>query len=108
MEENSEAAPAGQGHPFTQASLSPQRVENPRHRARILAAIAGFPLGAVNLFDDLDGDEDVILLKTEERVGIVEQDVCVEDVVFDQARRAPPCAVVRPDQHTPWMLHFIR
>ena len=84
VEENAEPAPRGQRNPFTQAALAAERVEQPRDRPCVLAAVAGFPLEAVDLLDDFDGNEDAVILKAEERVRVVEQDVGVEDVVFYQ------------------------
>jgi hypothetical protein len=36
----------------------------------------------VNFLDDLDGHEDGVFLEIDERIGVVEQDVGVENVVF--------------------------
>ena len=49
---------------------------------RILPKLAGFPFEAVNFLNDFDGDQDVVFLKAQNGVGIVEKDVGVEDVIF--------------------------
>jgi hypothetical protein len=67
----------------------------------MLPPVARLALEAVDLLDDLDGNEDLILLEAQQGVGIVEQDVRIEDVVLYQGWLAPPRAVLRPDRLTP-------
>ena len=74
--------PLGRFHALAQAAFAAKAVEHPRNLPRILAELGGFALEAVNLLDDLDGDQDVVVVKVEERVGVVENNVGVENVIF--------------------------
>ena len=49
---------------------------------RVLAEFRGFAFEAVNFLDDFYGDQDVVILEIEQRIGVVEQDVGVENVVL--------------------------
>ena len=52
------------------------------NRAGILAELGRFPFESIDFFDDLDRDQDIVLFKTEEAVGVVEEDVGINNVVF--------------------------
>jgi hypothetical protein len=51
--------------------------------ARIAPDVVVSPFELVELFDDGEGDNDLVLLEDEEGVGIVEKDVGVENEVLD-------------------------
>ena len=82
VERDLELAAVRQIHAGAQAALAAKAVEHPRNRARVAAQLGGFALEPVNLLDDLDGHEDIVFLEIDERVGVVEQDVGVENVIF--------------------------
>ena len=86
VEADFQLAAIRQIHARAQAAFAAKTVEHPRHRAGVAAQLGGFALEAVNLLDDFDGHEDVVLLKIEERIGVVEQDVSVEDIVFHRLK----------------------
>jgi hypothetical protein len=54
--------------------------------ARVAPQLGEIPLELVDLFYDVDRDDDVVVFELEECAGIVEQDVGVEDVVLAQPR----------------------
>jgi len=56
------------------------------NKAGILAEFGGFALKAVNLLDDLDRQENMVILEIEERIGVMEQDVGVENVILFHGR----------------------
>jgi hypothetical protein len=62
-------------------------VEDPGNRTGILSTLGGLPLEFVDFLEDLDGDKDVVVLKAEDRVGVVNQDVRVENVILDLGGR---------------------
>ena len=74
--------PLGSFHAFAQAAVAAKAVEHPRHAARVLAQFGGLALEAVNFLDDFDGNQDVIVLEAQKRIGIVQEDVGVENVIF--------------------------
>jgi hypothetical protein len=84
MEENAESPPGGKIDPFAQPAGSPEAVQQSRDGARVVAAITRLPFESVDLFDDLDRNEDMIFLKAKQGMRIVEQDIGVQDVVFYQ------------------------
>src|SRR3989442_12901359 len=47
-------------------SLRPQAVQRSRDGAGIGATLGGFPFEPVDLLDDFDGNQDIMLLKTED------------------------------------------
>jgi len=48
-----------------------------------LPPLAGLPLEFVDLLQDLDRYQDVVVLKVEQGVGVVQEDVGIENVVLD-------------------------
>ncbi len=82
MERDFELAAVRQFHARAQAAFAAKAVEHPRHRARVAAQFGGLALEAVNLLNDLDGHEDIVFLKIDERIRVVEQNVGVENVIF--------------------------
>ena len=77
-----ELATVRQVHAFAQAAGAAKTVEHPRHAARVLTQVGGLALEPVNLLDDLDGNQDMIVHEAQKRVGVVQEDVCVENVIF--------------------------
>ena len=82
LKDDFQLAAVGQFHAFAQAALAAKAVEHPRNRARVLAELGGFALEPVNFLDDFDGNQDVVFREAEQRIGVVEEDVGVEDVIF--------------------------
>ena len=82
LEDDAEDAAVGEHDAFGEGTLAAEGVEAPGNGPRVLAALAGLALELVDLLDDLDGDEDVVVLEVEQGVGVVEEDVGVEDVVL--------------------------
>ena len=82
LERDFQLAAVGQMHALAQAAFAAKAVEHPRNGAGVLAEFGGFALEAVNLLDDLDGDQDIVVGEVEERVGVVENNVGVENVIF--------------------------
>ena len=82
VKQDAELAAIGQRHPLVKLSGAAKTVQHPRDGSGILPELVGFAFEPVDFFDDLDGQENLVILELEEGVGVVEQDVCVEDVVF--------------------------
>jgi len=53
---------------------------------RVLAAFGGFPFEAIDLFDHFNRDQDAVVVKTEEGIGIVEEDIGIKYVIFHAKR----------------------
>ena len=81
-------AAVGQLHAFAQAAVAAKAVEHPRHGARVLAEFGGLALEAVNFLNDFDGNEDVIVLKAQQRMRIVQEDIGIKDVVLHNSKQA--------------------
>ena len=82
IEDDAKPATVGQSNTFTQAAVLAKTVEHARDGPCILTELAGFAFEAIDLFNDFNGDEDEVLFEAEDGVGIVEEDVGVENVVF--------------------------
>jgi len=52
-----------------------------------LAQLAGFAFETVYFLNDLDGQEDIVFLETEQGVGVVEQDIGIKDVILFHEQR---------------------
>ena len=87
MERDLELAAVRQVHARAQAAFAAKTVEHPRNRARIAAQLGGFALEAVNFFNDFNRHEDIMFLKIDERIRIVEQDVGVENEIFHAKKK---------------------
>ena len=57
-------------------------VEQARDRAGVAAPLRALALELIDLLDHVDRDDDVVVLEPEDGVGVVKQDVGVEDVVL--------------------------
>jgi hypothetical protein len=74
----------------------------------VLPPVARLSLEAVDLFDDLDWDEDLIFLEAQKGVGIVQEDVRIEDIILYQGLLAPPRAALRSPRLRPWRRIILR
>ena len=64
------------------ATLVAEIVEEPYDMARVTAALRPLAFELVDLFDDVDRNDDVVVVEAKNRVGVMKQDVRVEDVVL--------------------------
>ena len=87
LENDLQFAAVGQFHALAQTALAAEAVEHPRNRAGVLAQLGGFALEPVNFLDDLNGNEDGVFLETEQRIGIVEENVGIKDVIFHKTQK---------------------
>ena len=55
-------------------------VDGPNHVARVAAALVVFALEAIQLFQDVDREDDVVFIEREECGGIVKEDVGIEEI----------------------------
>jgi hypothetical protein len=78
LERDFQFAAVGQFHAFAQAALAAKAVEHPRHLRAFWPSSDGLALEAVNFLDDLDGNQDIVVLETEQRIGIVQENVGIE------------------------------
>ena len=81
-ENDAQPASVRQGDAFAQTAFGAQTVERARNGAGVRAALGGFAFEPVNFLDDLDGNQEVVLLKIEDRVRVVQENVGVENVIF--------------------------
>jgi hypothetical protein len=65
-------------HTVAQRALPAQVIEDPRHGPGVPPRLVHVLLEAVDLLDDRDRDHDEVLIKGEDRLGIVEQHVGVD------------------------------
>src|ERR1035437_9461061 len=85
VERDFELPAVWQLHARAQAAFAAKAVEHPRNRARIAAQLGGLALEAVNLLDDLDGHEDIVFLKIDERIRVVEQNIGIQNIIFHES-----------------------
>ena len=55
-------------------------------RARVLAQLGRFALEPVDLLDDLDRQQDVVIVELEQRIGVVQQNIGIKDVILFHAQ----------------------
>jgi hypothetical protein len=84
VKHNPQSSAVRQDDPFAQPALFAEPIEHARNRPRVLAALGGFAFEAVDFFDDFDREQDVIVLEAEEGVGVVEENVGVENVILHE------------------------
>jgi len=108
VERDFELAAVRQFHARAQAALAAKTIEHPRHRARITAQLGGLALETVNLLDDFDGHEDIVLLKIDERVWVVQQDVGIKNVVFHFEKINPADSRRRNRGNLAWRMWRIK
>src|SRR5207249_6499855 len=82
LEYNAQSSAIGQSDALAQAARAAQAIERARDTARVLAQLSGFAFEAINFLNDLDRQQNIILLEREQRVGIVEEDIGIKDVIF--------------------------
>jgi hypothetical protein len=66
VEHDAEPSAVGQDNSLAEAALLAKAIEHARDRPGVLAALGGFAFEAVDLFDDFDGDVEVIVREAEE------------------------------------------
>ena len=72
----------GSDNAFAQPARAAEAVQHARDGAGVLAQFGGFALEAVDFLDDLNRQEDVVLLELEQRIGVMEQDIGIKDVIL--------------------------
>jgi len=82
LENDPEASAVGQRHAFVQMTLAAQSVQRAGNGAGVLPQLGGLAFEMVHLLNDLDGNENVVVLETEHRIGIVQENVGVDNVIF--------------------------
>src|SRR4029079_10359333 len=91
-------APAAlrQRNAVRQTAARPHAVEHPRHLAGVAPALGRLLLEGVDLLEDEDRYDDFVVRELEDRAGIVDEDVRVENEVFHAYFDffALPCAIV--------------
>jgi hypothetical protein len=75
-------AAIGQFHALAQAAFAAKTIQHARNPAGILAEFAGLALKTVNFLDDLDRNYHMIVREVKQGVGVVQQNVGVENVIF--------------------------
>ena len=75
----------GQLHAFAQPAFAAKRIEHARDRAGVLPEFSGFAFEAVNFFNDFNRYQDRVFLETEQGIGVMKENVCVENIVFHLA-----------------------
>ena len=86
LEDDAEVPAVGQDDAFAQPARAAEAVQHAGDGAGILAEFGGLPLKAVNFLDDLDRQEDIVVLELEQRIGVMEQDIGVKDVILFHER----------------------
>ena len=71
MKNNPQHAAIFQLNAFVEVALGAEGVERARDRAGILAQLGRLALEAVDLLDDLDGNQDIVALESQNGIGIV-------------------------------------
>ena len=69
------------GTPSDRLPCCAQPVEVADDRARVAAEVVGAGLELVQLLDDVERDDHLVVREHEQRVGVVQQDVGVDDEV---------------------------
>jgi hypothetical protein len=78
-----ELAAVGQGGSFSQLrATGPIPVEHARHLARIATALRCLLLELVYLLENEDGDHHLVVIELQDRAGIVNENIGVEDEMF--------------------------
>lgn len=79
---DSQIASVGERDAFAESAFGAKFVEATRNGARVLTEFAGLAFEAIDFFDDIDRNKNGVLLEIEDGVGVVEENVGVEDVIF--------------------------
>jgi hypothetical protein len=87
LKDDTEVSAVGEGNALAQPARTPKAVQQAGDRPGILAQFGGLALEVVNLLDDLDRQEDVVILELEQRIGVVEQDNGIKNVILLHKQR---------------------
>jgi len=87
LEDDPEPPAVGEANAFAQVPRTAEPVQHAGDGAGILAQLSGLSLKVIDFLNDLYGEEDIVILELEQGIGIMEQDISVEDVVLFHARR---------------------
>ena len=84
---NAQCAAVLEGYPDAERpGRTSQAVEQPSDGARTSTAFGPFAFELVDFFDGVDRNDQIVVLELEDRLRIVKEDVCVENVVFPHVR----------------------
>ena len=72
--------------PFAQSTLGAQVIKTARNRPRVLPKLARLALEAIDFLDHFDRNQDAVVSKGKEGVGVVEENIGIKYVVFHAAR----------------------
>src|SRR5439155_27182784 len=86
LENDAKTSAVGEGDAFAQTTGAAQAIERAGDIAVILAELGGFAFEAIYFLYDLDGQQDIVLLEGEQGIGIVQQNISVENVILFHAR----------------------
>jgi hypothetical protein len=79
---DTEVPAIGERNAFAQAARATKAVQQSGDRPSVLAEFGGFALKAVDFFNDLNGQEDVVILELEQGIGVMEQDIGIKNVIL--------------------------
>jgi hypothetical protein len=82
FENDLQPATGRQPHAFAQSPLTAKAIEHAGDSARVLSQLGGFPFEAVNLLDDFYRYKDVVFVEAKQRIGIVQQNIGIKNVIF--------------------------
>src|SRR6185503_5712772 len=63
-------------------ALCAELVEQTRDGPRIAPAFVRFALEVIDLFENVNGDDEIVVLELEDGVRVVQKDVGIDDVIF--------------------------
>jgi hypothetical protein len=78
--DGSQSVAQGNAFIFTQATLRSQMIQRPGNLARMQVDGIRTVLEVIHLFEDGDGNSQIVIIEAPDRRGIVEQDVRIDDV----------------------------
>ena len=82
LEDDAKVSAVWQNDAFAQPARATKAVQQAGDRPRVLTKFGGLPLQTVDFLNDLNGQEDVVVLELEQRIGVMEQYVGIKDVVL--------------------------
>ena len=72
LDGNAQTSAVGQLDPVAQTAVAAKSIQHPGDRPRVPAQFRRFALKPVDFLDDLDGQNDAVFLKVQQRVWIVQ------------------------------------
>ena len=75
-------AAVGQGYSFAELACPTKSIQHSGYGARILAQFGRFAFKTINFLNDLNRQEDIIVLELKERIGVMEQNIGIKDVIL--------------------------